>query len=180
MHVAPREVIATVERVLFRRGFQPGAARPAAELVLASLDEGVDALGLLWAELEELELGPPAGVSARDDGTIEVDAAGASALHVAPSVLDLLADADTIVIRGATSGSLFGLLTGGGRERGMAVDVSTGPEETLVRLTGRCEPSTPMLRASLAVDQSVWSHLNRYANHVLAPASTESRADAGY
>jgi hypothetical protein len=180
VHVAPREVIATVERALFRRGFQPGAARPAAELVLAALDEGVDALGLLWAELNELELAVPAGMSAHGDGTIEVHAAGASALTVGPAVLDLLGDAETIVVRDASSASLFALLSGGAKARGTMIDVSIGPTESQVRPTGRCEPSTPLLRASLVVNADVWTDLNRYANHVLAPASTESRADAGY
>jgi len=180
VNVAPREILDTVERVLYRRGFAPGAARPAAELVLAGLDEGTDALALLWLELPGLDPEQPADVRLQAATEADLDARGACALLMAPAVLDLLHHCEGVAIRGATSESLFAVLAGGARERGWEGDVGADGQAVRVTRGRRCVPSAPRLRASLPIDGAVWSALNRYASDVLAPASAESRADAGY
>jgi hypothetical protein len=181
VNVAPREILDTVERVLYRRGLPPGAARPAARLVLAAVGDGVDALHLLWEELDGLEQGGPSAVSLREDGAAEVDGGGANALVVGPGVLDLLESGiPSVSVRGAGAAPLFAVLPGAARERGLVVEVTRVEGRTHVTARGTCEPADSRLRVSLAVDEALWSDLNRYASDVLAPASERSRADAGY
>lgn len=180
MRVAPREVVDTVERALYRRGFAPGAARPAADVVLAALDDGFDALGLLCNELDRLDPRSRAGVATRTGESITVEANGACALHLAPSLLDLLEVSSAVVVHGAGSASLLDIVPAAARARGITVELSTDSGEARLTRTGSCDPSSPRLRASLAVNGDAWSELIRYGSQVLAPASERSRTDAGY
>jgi hypothetical protein len=190
IRVAARELVTVVERVLIRAGYSPGLAVAGAEFLTAGeVERPVYArvLDELLPELEGVSAPGPPLIQTRG-GTTDVDARGALALVVGPTVVDLLelgaasSEAVLVVVSGAVGGALLGPVTPAARERGLVVTVETEDDGATCTLTGRCVPgpSAPGLASHVELPRSVWESLVDRANRVLAPATAESRLDAGY
>jgi hypothetical protein len=189
IRVAARELVTVVERVLVRAGYQHGLALAAAELLTlgeAARPGHAQLLSELLPRLDGLAAAEPP-VIRTSLGATEVDARGALGLVIGPTLVDLLelhaASSDSmVVVSGAVGGPLLGAVAPAARERGLVVTVETEDDGATCTVTGRCAPaaSASQLASYIELALPVWQALVEQANLVLAPATAESRLDAGY
>jgi hypothetical protein len=184
--VTPREVTTVVERVLSRCGFEPGVALTAAEYLAAGELSAGGYVARLASVLPALQGVPPvAAVELRGGEVTEIDGHDAFSLIAAASVLDVLESARAggrCTVRHVRFPEFLGTLVPIARERGLDVELAFGKGSCDCRVCGerRPERSVVAFGAGVNVPDEEWASLTRHANGVLAPASEESRRDAGY
>ena len=188
--LAARELATVVERALVRLGYPPGLAVAGADfLVAGELERPVYAelLADLLPVVDGLAgMEPPHIRTGRRETA--VDGQGAIALVIGPTVVDLLELADAssaapvVVASNAVGGPLLAAVAPAARERGLVVTVDPEFDGATCSVTGRCAPvpSASRLASYVELPRPVWNALLERANGVLAPATAESRLDAGY
>jgi LDH2 family malate/lactate/ureidoglycolate dehydrogenase len=187
--VAPRELMTVIERVFLRWGYAPGTALTAAEYLTA----GEIASGGLLLELAanrsvlaELREAPLPEVRSGPEARL-LGHNGLSLL-VAPHAVDLLeaawssGGAAECRIEDTRLPAMLHSVPPSARERGLVVVVDTDEGAAVCRVTGGCEPEPPLaaVTRAITVPEVAWAQLVDDANLILAPATAESRRDAGY